>query len=339
MQRSIAESQTSDEVGDEIGAQVNTMRRPLLPPKFTDPDLTATGERRASVPLLALETIWFNTGTLCNLTCKNCYIESSPTNDRLVYLTRTEVLQFLDEARARNPPPAEIGFTGGEPFMNPEISGMLEDSLAAGFRVLVLTNAMKPMQRLKAALLDLNERFPGRLALRVSLDHYEAAGHEKLRGPRSWQRAIDGLQWLANNRFDVSIAGRTVWGKTDVTMRAGYGSLFTELNLQIDANDPAHLVLFPEMQADEDVPEITEHCWTILDKRPDSVMCANSRMIVKRKGADRPTVVSCTLLPYERAFELGASLAEAAQPVKLNHRYCASFCVLGGASCSSNSTH
>ena len=65
-------------------------------------------------------------------------------------------------------------------------------------------------------------------------------------------------------------------------------------------------------------------------------MCASSRMVIKRKGADRPTVVSCTLLPYDGAFEMGASLAEAAQPVKLNHRYCARFCVLGGASCSSH---
>src|SRR5258708_5829519 len=203
----------------------------LDPRKFQDPLVTARGERRAHVALKALETLWFNTGTLCNLTCENCYIESSPSNDRLAYLTREEVRRFLTEAETIDPRPAEIGFTGGEPFMNPEILGMLEDSLAAGFRVLVLTNAMKPMQRLKAALLDLNERFPGRLTLRVSLDHYEAAGHERLRGPRSWRCAIDGLLWLASSRFNVSVAGRTVWSETAVTMRDGYGSLFSEVNL------------------------------------------------------------------------------------------------------------
>ena len=46
--------------------------------KFRDPDITARGERRASVALGALDTLWFNTGTLCNVTCRNCYIESSP---------------------------------------------------------------------------------------------------------------------------------------------------------------------------------------------------------------------------------------------------------------------
>ena len=64
---------------------------PLDPRKFQNPSITAKGEQRAHVALRALETLWFNTGTLCNLTCRNCYIESSPRNDRLVYLTATEV--------------------------------------------------------------------------------------------------------------------------------------------------------------------------------------------------------------------------------------------------------
>lgn len=302
--------------------------------KFRDPELTDNGERRASVELKRLETVWFNTGTLCNLACENCYIESSPKNDRLVYLSRAEVRRFLKEAEDRDPRPVEIGFTGGEPFMNPDILGMIEDSLAAGFRVLVLTNAMKPMQRRKAPLLDLNGRFPGRLTLRVSLDHYERAGHEKLRGPRSWEPTIDGLLWLARNGFDVSVAGRAACGESEADMRCGYRDLFAQLGLAIKTEDPVQLVLFPEMRADEDVPEITDRCWSALGKSPSSVMCASSRMIVKRKGADQPVVMSCTLLPYDSAFELGRTLAEGTQAVRLNHCYCAQFCVLGGASCS-----
>ena len=62
---------------------------PLDPFKFRDPELTAKGEKRAKVALRALETLWFNTGTLCNLTCRNCYIESSPRNDRLAEALET----------------------------------------------------------------------------------------------------------------------------------------------------------------------------------------------------------------------------------------------------------
>ena len=72
----------------------------------------------------------------------------------------------------------------------------------------------------------------------------------------------------------------------------------------------------------------------ILDKSPETVMCASSRMVIKRKGADRPSVLACTLLPYTPEFELGETLEEAERPVRLNHPHCAKFCVLGGASCS-----
>jgi hypothetical protein len=56
-------------------------------------------------------------------------------------------------------------------------------------------------------------------------------------------------------------------------------------------------------------------------------------MAVRRRGADAPAVLACTLIADDPAFELGATLAEAARPVALNHPHCARFCVLGGASC------
>ena len=99
--------------------------------KFADPDMTANGERRASVALAALRTLWINTGSLCNITCRNCYINSSPENDRLAYITRTEAAGYLDEIEQGQWPVREIGFTGGEPFINPDMIGMLGDALAA----------------------------------------------------------------------------------------------------------------------------------------------------------------------------------------------------------------
>src|SRR5262249_7076071 len=47
--------------------------RPLDAHKSHDPRRTAKGEPRASVALTRLETLWFNPGTLCNITCRNCY--------------------------------------------------------------------------------------------------------------------------------------------------------------------------------------------------------------------------------------------------------------------------
>jgi predicted phosphodiesterase len=302
--------------------------------KFKDPRVTADGQVRAIVALKALETLWLNTGTLCNIECRNCYIESSPKNDRLAYLSRIEARRYLDEIVRDALPTREIGFTGGEPFMNPDILGMITDCLDRDFEVLVLSNAMLPMQRLKRALLDLKSKHGSRFRIRISLDHYTASRHEDERGPDTFHKTLDGLIWLARNGFNVSVAGRTMWGEDPMAERSGYAALFAEHSIAIDSSDPARLILFPEMDARVDVPEITDRCWDILGKSPADVMCSHSRMVVKRKGSQRPTVVACTLIPYEKSFELGTTLKDANSPVALNHPHCARFCVLGGASCS-----
>jgi uncharacterized Fe-S cluster-containing radical SAM superfamily protein len=308
---------------------------PLLDPlKFRDPDRTAKGEARAVVALTHLKTLWFNTGSLCNITCRNCYMDSSPTNDSLAYLSMAEVAAFLDEIAALDLPVEEIGFTGGEPFMNRKLPEMLEDLLERGFRALVLTNAMKPMMNRKSRLLGIAKRYGRALALRVSMDHYTQARHEEVRGKETWAPTLKGLKWLAGNDFNLAVAGRTCWGEGEEEARRAYGALFARESIPVDAFDPSQLVLFPEMDATLDVPEITMQCWDILGVPPETMMCATSRMVIKRKGADAPAVVPCTLLPYEPAFELGANLAQAAGHVKLNHPHCARFCVLGGASCS-----
>jgi len=305
----------------------------LAPAPFTDPNVTAKGEERAWAPFNGLRTLWLNTGTLCNLTCGHCYIESSPKNERLVYLTREDVRRYLDEIARDHLPTTEIGLTGGEPFMNPAIIDILSDVLEGGFHTLVLTNAMTPLRHKREPLLALHRAHPGKLSMRVSVDHFSQALHEEERGPRSWGPMLDGLKWLSANDFDVAAAGRTRWGEDDATLRAGYATLFAREDIAIDAYDPHRLVLFPEMDG-RAVPEITTACWDILGKRPDDLMCASSRMVVHRKGEPAPTVVACTLLPYDPRFDLGPTLADAARPVSLIHPDCARFCVLGGGSCS-----
>jgi uncharacterized Fe-S cluster-containing radical SAM superfamily protein len=287
------------------------------------------------VGLAALRTLWINTGTLCNITCRNCYIDSSPKNDALSYITAAEVGAYLDEAAAIGAPLDEVGFTGGEPFLSRDLPAMLRDVLGRGLSALVLTNAMKPMLNHAAALKALRTEFGDRLTLRVSIDHHEAALHDLERGEGTFARTMEGLVWLAREGFRIHVAGRAGFGGGDeAAMRRGYAALFAAHGVGIDAEDPVALMLFPEMDAEVDVPEITEACWGILRKSPDSMMCASSRMVVKRRGAARPAVVACTLLPHDPAFELGDTLAEASRPVHLNHPHCAKFCVLGGAACS-----
>ncbi|MGH6832106.1 MAG: radical SAM protein [Methyloceanibacter sp.] len=313
--------------------------------KFSDPDITVKGEKRARVALEALRILWINTGSLCNITCCNCYIESSPENDRLAYITRAEMGAYLDEIARGAWPVREIGFTGGEPFMNPDIIEMLGDALECGFSVLVLTNAMQPMlrPRIRDGLTALRAAYGSRLVMRVSLDHHTKELHDTERGAGSFVKTVEGIDWLARGGFSLALAGRSCWCESEPDARAGYGALIAVRTWPLDAYDPAELVFFPEMDERADVPEITESCWGILGKDPNDVMCASSRMVVKRKGAAHPVLLPCTLLPYDPAFEMGATLEEAARAdggmfeqgaVKLCHPHCAKFCVLGGGSCS-----
>lgn len=308
--------------------------RTLSPGKFVDPARTVDGSARAGVALERLETLWFNTGTLCNIACANCYIDSSPTNDALAYLTRADAQAYLDEIAALDLPTAEIGFTGGEPFMNPDILPMIEDALGTGRRVLILTNAMRPMMRWGERLAPLATAAGDRLTLRISLDHHTRDVHDAERGQGSWDKAWEGLRWLRDHGFRLAVAGRRLAHENEASARAAFAALFATERLDIDAFNPGTLVLFPEMEPTADVPEITEACWGILHRAPSEMMCASSRMVVRRRGQAAPVVVACTLIPYEPGFEMGRSLAGASGRVSLNHPFCAQFCVLGGASCS-----
>jgi hypothetical protein len=188
------------------------------------------------------------------------------------------------------------------------------------------------MRRFESDLLALEDR--NRLTFRVSLDHFTKVMHEAERGPNSWDKALDGIDWLSTNGFNISVAGRHLTGENETQARAGYGALFADRNWAIEVGAPSQLMLFPEMDAQADIAEITDACWSILNVDPSSIMCASSRMVVKRKGESTPRVAACTLLPYDPQFDMGGTLKEASQSVALNHPHCARFCVLGGASCS-----
>ena len=196
---------------------------------------------------------------------------------------------------------------------------------------------MRPMMRprIQQGLEWLASQYGARMVLRVSLDSHDPAIHDAERGEGAFEEACKGLKWLGERSVQVALAGRQALAEDETAARAAYGALARTLGLSIDPANPKQLVLFPEMIARDDPPEITTACWGILNKSPDDIMCANQRMVIRRKGAGRASVTACTLLVDDPAFELGASLAEAtADPVRLNHPWCASFCVLGGGSCS-----
>ncbi|MBO6523849.1 MAG: radical SAM protein [Balneolaceae bacterium] len=302
--------------------------------KFVDEQTTAKGEDRAYVDLVKLETLWINTGTRCNLACENCYIESSPTNDELSFITFDEVKNYLDEIEKLNLGTTNISFTGGEPFLNKEIIPTLTLCLDRGFNVLVLTNAYRAIDKHFRVLDELNRIHPGKLRLRISLDHYTQDTHEKERGPKTFERTLNTMKTLFDLDFNLSIAGRSLIDESPNEALEGYQHLINNYQLELNLSNGDNIVIFPEMSPEKNVPEITTACWDILNVHPHQQMCAHERMIVKRKGDKHPVVLPCTLIAYDENFILGQTLEESFQRVYLNHPYCAQFCVLGGGSCS-----
>lgn len=187
---------------------------------------------------------------------------------------------------------------------------------------------------MQAGLDKLVKTYGSKLTFRISLDHFAADIHDQERGKGAFEKSLSGMRWLRDIGARMAVAGRMRWAENENEARAGYAALYAREGFDVDAQNPGKTMLFPEMDESVDVPEITTACWSILNKSPDAVMCASSRMVVKRKGAKKPTVLACTLLPYDPRFELGSSLADAEGSVQLNHPHCAKFCVLGGASCS-----
>ena len=220
--------------------------------------------------------------------------------------------------------------------MNPDMAAMAESALARGYDVLILTNAMKPMMRprVQAALVDLNAASARSSPCASASIIGAPICTTKSAGRTASTKRSTGLRWLRDHgirarRSPAACAGATATRTCARATRA----LFAREDLAIDADDHAALVIFPEMDARVDVPEITVDCWRILNKSPNDVMCAiephdreaQGRCVARRCSPARfcPTIHSSNWARPWRGLA----------PVKLNHPHCAKFCVLGGGSC------
>ena len=102
--------------------------------------LLAANEVAPRVELRDLDTLWFQVaGTVCNLACTHCFISCSPTNHTHELMPLAVIEGYLEEAAALGV--KEYYFTGGEPFLNPEMEAILEATLAYG-PATVLTNGL-----------------------------------------------------------------------------------------------------------------------------------------------------------------------------------------------------
>ena len=83
------------------------------------------------VQMRYLDTLWFQVGgTLCNLACAHCFVSCSPTNHTHEMMTLEQITPYLLEGAGLGV--KEYYFTGGEPFLNPEMEPILYRALELG---------------------------------------------------------------------------------------------------------------------------------------------------------------------------------------------------------------
>jgi molybdenum cofactor biosynthesis enzyme MoaA len=280
-----------------------------------------------SVPCLALDTVWFQVaGTLCNLTCRHCFISCSPTNHSHELMSRAGVRPYLDEAR-------ELGvrdfyFTGGEPFLNRELNAILGDTLEIG-PATVLTHAGLITAPRAGELGDLARSTRYSLEMRVSLDGLTAEENDAIRGEGSFDAAIRGMRALAAEGFDPIVTVVQAWREEeDAAIRERLHAFLREAGLRRPRVKVLPLFRLGREtgRTRSDVAEalLTEAHMTDFD--PWILQCSSSRMVTSRG------VYVCPILIDTPAARMGRTLRETLRPFPLAHGACHT-CWATGASC------
>jgi len=279
------------------------------------------------VVLRSLDTLWFQVGgTVCNLACTHCFISCSPTNHTHEFLTLEEVEAHLVAA-------AELGvreyyFTGGEPFLNPDMEKILAATLDQG-PAHVLTNGLlldaERCRRL-AALAAASEYS---LDIRVSLDGLTPEANDPIRGEGTFARVMEGVRNLATAGINPVLTVTEVHAENaSAAGKERFFALLTSLGLA-----KPRLKLLPVFTMGAEAERSGAYAsWQHLStgNSPaaswDHLQCSTCRMVTDQG------VWVCPILVNEPEGKMGQTLADSLGAYPLAHPACWT-CHVHGVSC------
>ncbi len=271
----------------------------------------------AVVPLAHLDQLWFQvTGTHCNLACSHCFISCSPHNRAFGYLDFETVACVLDESRSFGV--KEYYFTGGEPFLHSDMVAILERTLRYG-PATVLTNGTVLKEEWLARLREAENASLYSLEFRVSIDGYDAATNDPVRGEGTFERAMAGVTLLLKHGFlPIITVARTADNQDDAELFAGFVAM-----LKTRGYYRPRVKILPTLRLGAEVarqrgyreeefvtPELLEGFDT------GTLLCSHARLV-----SDRGVHV-CPILLEAPDSVLGRTLAEATAPFALRHHAC-----------------
>jgi len=291
------------------------------------PAANPADEAPPRVALGSLDTLWLQVGgTVCNLACTHCFISCSPTNHTHEMMGLAAVERYLEEAAALGV--REYYFTGGEPFLNPEMEAILAATLRVG-PATVLTNGLlfdpARCRRLRA-LADASDYS---LDLRVSLDGYDAATNDPIRGLGTFERVLAGVRNLAAAGINpVLTVTEACAGAAAAEGKERFFALLRSAGI-----DRPRLKILPIFQIGAEAERTGAYAsWQRLRREDapeggwDHLQCSASRM------ATDQGVWVCPILVNEPAARMGETLADALGSFPLGHAACWT-CHVYGVSC------
>jgi sulfatase maturation enzyme AslB (radical SAM superfamily) len=269
------------------------------------------------VRLAHLDELWFQVaGTLCNLECRHCFISCSPHNHAFGFLGLEEVRSALVQSQDLGV--KEYYFTGGEPFLNPAMTAILEVALEYG-PATVLTNGTVFKEEWLSRLAAARDASPYSLEFRVSIDGFTAGENDPIRGPGTFERALGGVRQLLDHDFlPIITVARTRRDQDDMVLFEGFDRM-----LRARGYERPRIKILPTLRigAEEsrtagygDDERVTAEMLADFDQ--DKLICNHARMVTDRG------VFVCPILIESRDARLGANLAEATGGFALRHRVC-----------------
>ena len=277
-------------------------------------------------PLFHLDALWIQVaGTLCNLSCTHCFVSSGPGDDHHALMPRAEVRRHVEEGLALGA--KEFYFTGGEPFVHPEMLDIVADTLEGG-PVTVLTNGTLFTPRRIEALRRLREGARYSLEIRVSLDGASTAEHDRFRGAGSFARSMEGIVRLSAAGFLPIVTVTQVAGEDPLHLRTRVHELLRGAGIE-----RPRIKLLPMFLLGREAARTRGYrpAETLAGLAPEAfdphrLQCSSCRAVTSRG------VFVCPLLVDEPAGRMGERLADALGPFALGHGACMT-CYATGMTC------
>ena len=288
-----------------------------------DPD----AGRLPTVALRSLDTLWFQVaGTICNLACSHCFISCSPTNRTHEYLDLETVRTYLEEAASLGV--KEYYFTGGEPFLNPDMEAILALTLEVG-PANVLTNGLLLDPERCARLAALAKASDYSLDLRISMDGYDAESNDPIRGEGTFERILEGARNL--HRAGLSPVLTVTEVHSENASKEGRERFF-ELLRELGIDRP-RLKILPIFKIGAEAERSGAYeSWQKLAEGDaeggdwSHLQCSTCRMVTDQG------VWVCPILVNEPEGRMGQTLADTLDAYPLGHPACWT-CHVHGVSC------